>query len=132
MIIKIQMKEMVYRYYICIGMYCIVFVVIFFIFFFLQNVSLVDNCVIIDGRILVNNNFLCIMYQIENIIFVSLFNDGFKFQSGNFELSFSFNIMFMYQGFKLGIWIYLWRIIFDFVGQFGDFSVILGFVFDYK
>lgn len=126
------MKEMVYRYYIYIGMYCIVFVFIFYIIIFLQNVSLVDNCVISDGRILVNNSFLCIMYQIENIIFVFLFNDGFKFQSGNFELSFSFNIMFMYQGFKLGIWIYLWRIIFDFVGQFGDFSVILGFVFDYN
>lgn len=111
-------------------MYCICIYILYN--FFLQNVSLVDNCVIIDGRILVNNRFLCIMYQIENIIFVFLFNDGFKFQSGSFELSFSFNIMFMYQGFKLGIWIYLWRIIFDFFGQFGDFSVILGFVFDYN
>lgn len=126
------MKEMVYRYYICIGMHCTVLVVIPFIFFFLQNVSLVDNCVTTDGRIPANNNFPCTMYQTENITFASLFNDGFKSQSGNPEPSFSSNIMPMYQGFKSGIWTYLWRIISDFAGQPGDLSVTLGPAFDYK
>lgn len=97
-----------------------------------QNVSLVDNCVTTDGRIPANNRFPCTMYQTENITFASLFNDGFKSQSGSPEPSFSSNIMPMYQGFKSGIWTYLWRIISDFAGQPGDLSVTLGPAFDYN
>lgn len=100
--------------------------------FLLQNVSLVDNCVTTDGRIPANNRFPCTMYQTENITFASLFNDGFKSQSGSPEPSFSSNIMPMYQGFKSGIWTYLWRIISDFAGQPGDLSVTLGPAFDYN
>lgn len=72
------------------------------------------------------------MYQTENITFASLFNDGFKSQSGSPEPSFSSNIMPMYQDFKSGIWTYLWRIISDFSGQPGDLSVTLGPAFDYN
>lgn len=118
-------------YYICIGMHFTVLVFIPYILF-LQNVSLVDNCVATDGRIPANNSFPCTMYQTENITFASLFNDGFKSQSGNPEPSFSSNIIPMYQGFKSGIWTYMWRIMSDFAGQPGDLSVTLGPAFDHN
>ena len=72
------------------------------------------------------------MYQNENVTFTSLFNDGFKSASGNMQPSLSSNIMPMYQGFKSGIWTYMWRILSDFARQPGDLGVTLGPAFDYN
>ncbi|XP_078319808.1 uncharacterized protein LOC111119482 isoform X2 [Crassostrea virginica] len=97
-----------------------------------QNISLIDSCVISDGRIPSSNSFPCSQYQNENVTFTSLFNDGFKSASGKMQPSLSSNIMPMYQGFKSGIWTYMWRILSDFARQPGDLGVTLGPAFDYN
>ncbi|XP_062607940.1 uncharacterized protein LOC134269752 isoform X1 [Saccostrea cucullata] len=97
-----------------------------------QNLNMKDTCIITDGRIPTNSSFPCSDYENDNVTFASLFNDGFKSDNSNTEPSFSSNIVPMYQGFKSGIWAYLWRILSDFAGQPGDLSVTVGPAFDYN